>query len=118
MGSLIFLVNARSYVCFFEHILRYLRGTIHHFLKYDEKEVKLTTFTDSDWGVNETDSRSTTCGCFGLGTTMISWMSRKQDPVELSSAEVEYVVACEVGKKDVWLRKLLSDLFGNVEKYN
>lgn len=29
---------------------------------------------------------------------MISWMSRKQDFVALSSAEVEYVAACEVGK--------------------
>ena len=42
---------------------------------------------------------------------MISWMSRKQDPVELSSAEAKYVVACEVGKEVVWLRKLLTDLF-------
>ena len=42
---------------------------------------------------------------------MISWMSRKEDPVALSSAEVEYVAACEVGKEVVWLRKLLSNLF-------
>jgi len=42
---------------------------------------------------------------------MISWMTRKQDPVALSSAEPEYVAACEVGKEVVWLRKLLLDLF-------
>ena len=41
---------------------------------------------------------------------MISWMSRKQDPVALSNAKVEYVATCEVGKEDVWLRKLLIDL--------
>ena len=38
-------------------------------------------------------------------------MCRKQDPVALSSAEAEYVAACEVGKEAVWLRKLLIDLF-------
>eukprot|EP00253_Pinus_taeda_P011456 PITA_11456 len=35
-----------------------------------------------------------------------------QGPVALSSAEAEYVATCEVGKEVVWLRKLLSDLFG------
>ena len=43
---------------------------------------------------------------------MISWMSRKQDPIALSRAEVEYVVAQEVGKEVVWIRKILSYLFG------
>lgn len=44
-------------------------------------------FTDSDWGESETDVRSTTGGCFSLGAAMSSWMSRKQDPIALSSAE-------------------------------
>ena len=68
-------------------------------------------FTDSDWGGSETDGKSTTDGCFSLGSAMITWMSRKQDLVALSSVEAEYVAACEVGKEDVWLRKLLIDLF-------
>jgi len=71
----------------------------------------LIGFTDSDWGGSETDRRSTTGGCFSLGSAMISWMSRKKDPVALGSAEAEYVVACEVGKEVVWLRKLLTNLF-------
>lgn len=94
-----------------KHILRYLRGTIHHCLNYDSKEVKLIGFTDSDWGDNETDRRSTTRGCFSLGDATISWMSRKQDLVALSSVEEKYVAACEVAKEVVWLRKLLTNLF-------
>jgi len=93
-------------------ILRYLRGTSHHFLKYDGKEVNLIGFTDFDGGNNEIDGRSTTNGCFSFGSAMISWMRRKQDPITLHSIEAEYVATCEVGKKVVWLRKLLSDLFG------
>eukprot|EP00253_Pinus_taeda_P012828 PITA_12828 len=131
VGSLMYLVNTRPDICFpinvlsqfqlephqdhwidAKHILRYLRGTIHHCLKYDGKEVKLIGYTNSDWGGSESDGRITTSGCFSLGSTMISWMSRKQGHVALSSAEAKYVVACEVGKEVVWLRKLLSDLFG------
>ena len=126
-----YLINTRPNICFTvnilsqfqlephhdhwivaKHILRYLRGIIHHCLKYDGKEVKLTGFIDSDWRGSETDGKSTTDGCFSLGAAIISWMSRKQDPVALSSVEVEYVAACAVGKELIWLRKLLSDLFG------
>eukprot|EP00253_Pinus_taeda_P014487 PITA_14487 len=107
------LVDPTSYrqLVAVEHVLRYLRGTIRHCLKYDSKEVKLIGFTDSDWGGSETDGRSTIGGCFTLGVAMVSWMSRNQDPVALSSAKAKYVAACEVGKEVVWLRKLLIDLF-------
>ena len=50
-------------------------------------------------------------GCVSLGSSMISWISRKQDHVALSSAKAEYVVEFEVGKEVVWFRKLLTDLF-------
>ena len=42
---------------------------------------------------------------------MISWFSRKQSYVSLSTYEVEYVTACSASCEVVWLRKLLFDLF-------
>ena len=42
---------------------------------------------------------------------MISWFSRKQSCVALSTGEAEYLVACSASYEAVWLRKLLSDLF-------
>ena len=42
---------------------------------------------------------------------MISWFSRKQSCVAPSTAEAEYVAACSASFEEVWLRKLLSDLF-------
>jgi len=46
-----------------------------------------------------------------LGSSTISWMSRKQEKVDLSSVEAKYVAGYEVSREAVWLRKLLSDLF-------
>eukprot|EP00253_Pinus_taeda_P007825 PITA_07825 len=57
------------------------------------------------------DGKSTTSGCFNVGSSMVSWMSKKQDTVALSSVEDEYVVTSEVYQEVVWLGKLLSDLF-------
>ena len=50
-------------------------------------------YADFDWGGNVIDGRSTIGGCFSLGSSMVSWMSKNKDIVALSSIEVEYVVA-------------------------
>jgi hypothetical protein len=44
---------------------------------------------------------------------MVSWCSRKQTSLALSTAEVEYIALCVAVCKAVWLRKLLADLFGH-----
>jgi len=77
-----------------KHILRYLQGTVHYCLKYEKgKYVHLEGFIDSDWGGNKKDGRRTTGGCFILGSSMVSWMSKNQETIALSSAEVEYIAA-------------------------
>ena len=43
---------------------------------------------------------------------MISWSNRKQGSIAQSRAEAEYIVASDACKEVVWLRKLLSDMFG------
>jgi hypothetical protein len=51
--------------------------------------------------------------CFTLGSAMVSWYSRKQSSVALSTVEVEYIALCVEVHEAVWLRKLLADLFGH-----
>ena len=58
------------------------------------------------------DRKSTSRCCFSLGSTMVSWFSRKLSLVALSTAEAEYIAACMVAREAVWLRKLLAGLFG------
>ena len=42
---------------------------------------------------------------------MISWLSKKQSIVALSTAEAKYIVACSASCEAIWLRKLMSGLF-------
>jgi hypothetical protein len=134
IGSLMYLVNTRSDICFVvnmlsqfqveprqenwvaaKHILRYLHGTIMYGLRYaSNSEVKLQGFTDSDWAGSAEDRKSTSRLCFSLGSAMISWTSRKQKSVALNTAEAEYIAACDACTKAVWLRKLISGLFDQV----
>jgi len=82
-----------------KHILRYIRGTLHYCLKYDGKNnIQLMGYTCSDWRGSETVGRSTIGGCFILGSSMISWISRNQESLSFSSVEVEYIATCEVGR--------------------
>ena len=75
-----------------KHVLRYLRGTSRYGLWYSQSdEVKLCGFTDADWAGSPTDRKSTSGGIFSIGSTTVSWYSRKQRSMALSSAEAEYM---------------------------
>ena len=68
----------------------------------------------SDWVGSVVDHKSTSGCCFHLGFALISWMSRKQKLVALSTAEAEYIAAIMASCEAFWLRKLFSELFGHV----
>ena len=46
-----------------------------------------------------------------MGYAMISWFSRKQSSVALSTVESEYIAACSASCEAIWLRKLMFGLF-------
>jgi hypothetical protein len=134
IGSLMYLVNTRPYICFVinklsqfqveprqenwiaaKHVLRYIHGTINYGLRYTaSSDIQLHGFTDFDWAGSAEDRKSTLGMCFSLGSAMISWGSRKQKSVTLSTEEAKYMAACEACTKAVWLRKLISDLFDQI----
>eukprot|EP00253_Pinus_taeda_P002624 PITA_02624 len=61
-----------------KHVLRYLKGTSGYGLWYrQEDEVKLCGFTDADWAGSPTNRKSTSGGIFSIGSTIVSWYSRK-----------------------------------------
>ena len=75
-------------------ILRYVSGTKDFGIMYSTLEnFKLIGYTDSDNGGSIDDRKSTSGYTFHFGTGVVSWDSKKQPIVTLSSAEAEYVAA-------------------------
>jgi len=70
----------------------------------------LQGYTDSDWEGDLDTRRSTSGYIFTLAGGAISWKSKKQESVALSSMEAEYISACEAVKEAVWLREFLATL--------
>lgn len=93
-----------------KHVLRYLHGTINLGLKYTAKNVRLHGYIDADWAGNFADRKSSSGCCFSLGFAMISWMSRRQKSVALSTTEAEYIAASMPSCEAVWPRKLFGEL--------
>jgi hypothetical protein len=87
-----------------KRILRYVAGTLNFGLWYTQSEDDhLTGYTDSDF-VGSLDDRKNTSGyAFHLGTNLISWASKKQPIVSISSTEEEYVVVTSSSFHVVWL---------------
>jgi hypothetical protein len=97
-----------------KHILRYLKGTITYGLRYiSSGGLFMHGYSDVDWARIPMDQKSTSGYCFSLGSAMISWSRRKQGSIAQSTAEVEYIAASNASKEAVWLRKLVSWLFGD-----
>lgn len=90
-------------------ILRYLHST---------KDLRLCLggslefcgYTDSDWAKDRFDRRSTSAYTYRIGRGSISWKSRKQPTVSLSSTEAEYKALSDACKEALWLGNILSEL--------
>lgn len=96
-------------------VLKYLKGTINLGLKFTKSQspIKLTAHCDSDWA-GSIDRKSISGYCFNLtpDSSLISWRSKKQNIVALSSCESEYVAITHCIQEANFLRQLMSDIQG------
>jgi len=77
-----------------KRILKYLKGTTNVGLWYpNESNIVLSIFSNSDYVGCKLDRKSTSGTCHILGSSLISWTSKKQACVALSTAVAEYIVA-------------------------
>ena len=91
--------------------LRYIRGSIDFGLRFTySDEFVLSGFADADWAGCVDTRKSTSGEFFKLGNNPISWRSKKQSIVALSSCEAEYVSLCSATQEVVWLRRLLKSV--------
>jgi hypothetical protein len=97
------------------HVLAYLRGTYDRCLTYSKPPgTRLNTlwgWVDSDWAADQDTRRSHTGYVLMLNGGAISWRSRRQDSVSLSTSEAEYIAASQCGQEVVYLREILRESF-------
>ena len=91
-----------------KRIFHYLAGTQNYGLGYGVHGQGIG-FTDADWGSGE-DRRSVGGFAFILGGAAVSWSSKKQGTVALSSTEAEYMALTQGVKESIWLQAILIDL--------
>jgi hypothetical protein len=114
------------------HILRYIRGSAHlqlHLTRCSAFEAtpkatpltkphypkilwdtEITGYSDSDWAGCLDSRHSTGAYIFLAGQSPVSWSSKKQATVALSSTEAEYMALTQATKEAIWLRFLLSEI--------
>ena len=95
-----------------KRVLRYLKGTLLYGLKFSahEEEPELFAYSDADWAGDVDTRRSTSGYVFQIGSSTVSWSSKKQTTVAKSSTEAEYVALSSATQEAVWLRSLMGDL--------
>ncbi|BES99547.1 Hypothetical protein2 [Nesidiocoris tenuis] len=96
-----------------KRILRYVKGTQDLYLEFTKtespKEDILLAYADSDWGSDTYDRKSVSGIAIFFYGNLISWSSKKQPTVSLSSAESEYYAASSCAAELLYLRNLVLD---------
>lgn len=96
-----------------KHVFRYLKGTLNNQLTFTQsKQFQLIGYTDADWASSTDDRRSTSGYCFMLNPAgpALSWKSKKQSTVALSSCESEYIALCAGMQECIYLKRLVEEL--------
>ncbi|WVZ92825.1 LOW QUALITY PROTEIN: hypothetical protein U9M48_038863 [Paspalum notatum var. saurae] len=101
-----------------KRIFRYLKFTHELGLWYSsDSSLSLRGFSDADHAGCRIDRKSTFGTCQLLGTSLVSWSSRKQASVSLSTTEAEYIAAASCCSQLLWMKATLSDFglrFGKI----
>jgi hypothetical protein len=93
-----------------KRVFRYLSGTKALALTYGGERHDLVGYTDAD-GASQEHRHAISGHAFLIDGGAVSWSSRKQELVTLSTAEAEYVAMTHAAKEAIWLRRLIGELF-------
>ena len=93
-----------------KRIMRYLKGTAAYGLNYCSTGSTLVGYSDADWAGDKDSRRSTSGYAFQLGKNLISWSSKKQSTVALSSSEAEYMASSFATQELIWLKALIKEI--------
>ena len=93
-----------------KQIFCYLKGTRDHWLIYGEQGPSISGYTDAD-GMSNEDRHTISGFAFLIDGGAVSWSSKRQSIVTLSTAEAEYIAATHAAKEAIWLREFISKIY-------
>ena len=101
-----------SHLIAVKRIFRYLIGTadLGLWYPYDSSSFELVGFSDADFAGCKVDRKSTSGTCQFVGNSLVSWSSKKQNSIALSTAESEYIAAGSCVAQVLWLKQQILDL--------
>ena len=106
---------SQSHLSMSKFVLKYLKGTENYSLVFKKSTVpcKVFGYCDSDWG-GSTDRRSFCGYCYQMNehSSPISWKSKKQSNVALSTCEAEYISLTFAVQEAKFLQQLFTDMIG------
>ena len=91
-------------------ILRYLKGIANQALCFGGSNIALQGYVDANMAGDRDNKRITIGYVFTVGGTPVSWVSKIQSVVALSTIEAEYVAATEASKEMIWLQRFMDEL--------
>ena len=89
-----------------KRVLRFLKATQDECLTFKGAELQLIGQCDASWGNHHPTRRSYHVFSFSLNGGAISWSTKLQPIVALSTVEAEYIALCATAQEATWLRKL------------
>ena len=95
-------------------ILAYLHGTLDYKLTYGTTDSSLVGYSDADGSMLE-DRKAISGSAFIIDGGAVTWSSKKQELVSLSTTESEYVAATHATKEALWLISLIKQIFGHLD---
>ena len=120
VGAVSKYVEAPSpdHVAAVKRILRYVRGTSDYALHLGSSETppRLYGYCDADWASCPDDRVSISGYVFYLGDGAISWSSKKQPSVAVSTTEAEYMAMSHACREVIWLRRLAAGMRVRMEE--
>eukprot|EP00253_Pinus_taeda_P024914 PITA_24914 len=94
-----------------KRIFKYLQGTQNYGLWYPrDTNLTLHAYTDANWAGSVDDRKRTSGGAFFMGPRLVSWFSKKQSSIALSTSEAEYVAVAYCFTQLLWMMQTLQDI--------
>lgn len=102
-----------------KRVIRYVKGTANIKLVYGQSHERLMCYSDADWAASLDDRKSTTGYVLTMFGGAVSWRTKRQPTVALSTTEAEYMAIVACIQEGIWINSLLEEIgiyYNNDEK--